>query len=232
MGIYSLVGDCDFMGKKYWLLTVFIFCLGIAVGVLGHMYLGTALQPGVNQPSEKDNATKVDALKADNSQYALPDPSITGHDSGITGLLQKDAEEKAKVSLSEVEQEKIIADYKQALGILFDAWKVKDMPAFRSSIAGAYTGEIMENHIQKAEKFIPKGVGLFISDVSFDDVDLESADKYSATINAIYRYTVQDYDLDEEYPFGEEFNHFVHVRANLVKIDSRWMITGETVIQG
>lgn len=218
------------MRKTYWLLTVLVFCLGIVLGVFGHIYWGTALQPGVNQPAEKENATKVEALKADASKYALPDPTITGNDAGIGSHLEQVKGDKEQITLSLTEQEKIISDYKQALGILFDAWKAKDMPAFRSSIAGAYTGQIMETHIQKAEKFLPRGIGLYISKVSFDNVDIESADKYSATINAIYRYTVRDYDLDEEYPFGEEFNHFVHVRANLIKIDSRWMITGETVI--
>jgi hypothetical protein len=220
------------MRKRYWFLTVLVFCLGIALGVFGHMYWGAAFQPGVNQPEEKENATKVDAIKA-NSQYALPDPTIKGHDAGIGSLNPEDEDgntDENQIAISKTEQDKIISDYKQSLGLLFDAWKAKDMPAFRSVIAGAYTGEIMENHVKKAEKYLPQGVGLYISDVSFDDVDIESADKYSATVNAIYRYTVRDYDLDEEYPFGEEVSHFVHVRANLIKMDSRWMITGETVI--
>lgn len=221
------------MLKRYWFLTVLIFFLGIALGFFGHMYWGSAFQPGVNQPAEKENATKVDAMKADLSNYPLPDPTITGNDAGIGSLVGGSTDTgdgQNQITLSRTEQDKLISDYKQALGILFDAWKVKDMPAFRTTIAAAYTGEIMDHHIQKAEKFIPKGIGLYVSEVSFDDVDIESADKYSATVNAIYRYTVRDYDLDEEYPIGEEFKHFVHVRANLVKIDSRWMITGETVI--
>lgn len=218
------------MRKRYWFLTVLIFFLGITIGVFGHMYWGTALQPGVNQPGEKENATKVDAQQTDTPKYTLPDPSITGHDAGIGTLLEQEKIEKEQIAVSAAEQEKIIADYKQALGILFDAWKSKDMPAFRASIGNAYTGAIMDSHIKKAEKYLPRGIGLYVSKVSFDDVDIESADKYSATVNAIYRYTVQDYDLDEEFPVGEEYNHFVHVRANLVKIDSRWMITGETVI--
>jgi hypothetical protein len=218
------------MRKRYWLLTVLIFCLGIALGVFGHMYWGAALQPGTNQPTEKENATKVDVQKTDIPKYVLPDPTIKGHDAGIGSFLEQAVKKQERITLSALEQEQIISDYKQALGILFDAWKVKDLPTFRSSIAGAYTGEIMENHIRKAEKFLPRGIGLHVSEVNFDNLDIESADKYSATINAIYRYTVQDYDLDEEYPFGDEIQHFVHVRANLVKIDTRWMITGETVI--
>lgn len=217
------------MRKRYWLLTVLVFCLGIAVGVFGHIYWGT-IQPGVNQPTEKENATKVDALKANLPGDVEIDLSVSGHDAGIESLLQQERDDQEKITLSQSEQEKLISDYKQALGILFDAWKSKDMPTFRSLLANAYTGDILENHIKKAEKFLPRGIGLYISKVSFDDVDIESADKHSATVNAIYRYTVQDYDLDEEYPYGEEYDHFVHVRANLVKIDSRWLITGETVI--
>ncbi len=220
------------MRKTYWLLTILIFCLGIALGFVGHMYLGSSIQPGVNQP-EKENAAKVNAMKADIPKYELPDPNIKGHDAGIGSLTGDNSvsdQDKNSIAISITEQDRIVSDYKQALGILFDAWKVKDMPTFRSTIGSAYTGEIMESHIRKAEKYISKGIGLYVSDVSFDDVDIESADKYSATVNAIYRYTVSDFDLDEEYPVGEKFEHFVHVRANLVKIDSKWMITGETVI--
>lgn len=217
------------MRKRYWLLTVLVFCLGIAVGVFGHIYWGT-IQPGVNQPTEKENATKVDALKANLPGDVEIDLSVSGHDAGIDSILQQNDQAGEQITLSPTEQEKLIADYKQALGILFDAWKAKNMPTFRSIVASAYTGDILENHIQKAEKYLPRGIGLYVSQVTFDDVDIESADKHSATVNAIYRYTVQDYDLDEEYPYGEEHSHFVHVRADLVKIDSRWLITGETVI--
>jgi len=194
------------MRKTYWLLTVLVFCLGVVLGVFGHMYYGTALQPGVNQP-EKENATKVDAPKTDTpvidiSKYPLPDPTIIGNDAGIGSidLTDQGGDQKEQITLSKTEQEKIISDYKQALGILFDAWKVKDLPTFRTTIASAYTGEIMESHIKKAEAFLPKGIGIYVKEVTFDDVDIESADKYSATVNAIYRYTVKDYDIDEQYP--------------------------------
>ncbi|NLI92276.1 MAG: hypothetical protein GX434_08755 [Peptococcaceae bacterium] len=222
------------MRKTYWLLTILIFCLGIVLGVFGHMYWGTAFpQPGINQPAEKDNATKVGAMSGTDSGNALLDSSGNSSDVSIGNLKRQESEKDqsgTQVALTKTEQDKVISDYKQALGILFDAWKAKDISAFRSKIAVAYTGEIMENHIRKAEKFIPKGIGLEVSEIKFDHVEIESADKYSATINAIYRYTSRDYDLDEEYPVGEQFNHFVHVRANLVRIDSSWLITGETVL--
>ncbi|HHV63590.1 MAG TPA: hypothetical protein GXX46_00705 [Peptococcaceae bacterium] len=217
------------MDKRFWLVTVLVFGLGIVVGVFGHMYWGT-IQPGANQPTEKENATKVDGRELTPSENILIDSSVTGHDAGIGSIIQQNKEEGKPITLSQTEQDKLISDYKQALGILFDAWKAKDMPTFRSILANAYYGDILESHIRKAEKYLPRGIGLYVSEINFDDIDIESADKHSATINAIYRYTVQDYDLDEEYPYGEKHSHFVHVRADLIKIDSRWLITGETVI--
>jgi predicted lipid-binding transport protein (Tim44 family) len=223
------------MRKRYWLLTILIFCLGIAFGVFGHMYWGTAFHPsGVNQPAEKENAAKVGIMDGTAPPSSLlPDASAGSSDASISDLNKENTgqnQEETQITLSKTEQDKVVADYKQALGTLFDAWKAKDMDTFRAKIASAYTGEIMENHIKQAEKFIPEGMGLTVSDIKFDYVAIESADQYSATVNAIYRYTARDYDLNEEDPVGEAFNHFVHVRANLVKIDSRWLITGETAI--
>lgn len=226
------------MRKRYWVLTVSVFILGVAVGIAGHLFWQASIQPETNSPNSS-NATKVDAIKSSLPGFTLPDPNGSSNDveSGSVegegeGQENNDNADNALnlVSVSKSEQEKIIADYKLAIGILFDAWKVKDMPAFRTQIANGYAGELMESHIKKAEKFLPKGIGLYVTNVQFDDIDIESADKNSATISAIYRYTVRDYDLDEEYPVGDEVNHFVHVRANLVKFESQWKITGETVI--
>ncbi|KUO59520.1 MAG: hypothetical protein APF84_19660 [Gracilibacter sp. BRH_c7a] len=217
------------MRKTYWFLTVSLFFLGILVGVAGYIVWETSIQPGTHY-QEKDNATKIDA-----SKYQLPLPSVTSHDLGLGNLDENDlipnkSQEEKDTDLSAVEQEKIISDYKQNLGILFDAWKAEDISTFKECIAEAYTGQLMETHIQKAEKFLSGGTGLYIDEVSFDDIRIETADKHSATVKAIYRYTVRDYDLAEKSPRGEEFKHFVHVRANLIKMDSRWLITGETSI--
>lgn len=220
--------------KIYWLVTAFVFIWGIITGIIGYIFLGPALGH-ITYPTEKENAAKVE------NQYTLPDSDVFDQDAGIGMRGAEDNEEQPdsqdssgnksdEGSISPAEKEKIIADYKQALGILFDAWKAKDMPTFRTMIANAYTGDLLEKHIERAQKFIPRGIGLYVTEVAFDEVKVESADKSSATVNAIYRYTVRDFDLDEQYPVGEEFQHFVHVRANLVKINSRWFITGETVI--
>ena len=217
------------MRKTYWLLTVSVFFLGILVGVAGYIVWETSIQPGTHY-QDKDNATKVDA-----TQYEIPDPSIKSHDLGLAnldenGMTPNNAQEEKNPGLSIAEQEKIISDYKQNLGILFDAWKAEDITKFKEHIAGAYTGQLMETHVQKAEEFLRGGVGLYIDEVTFDDIRIETADKNSATIKAIYRYTVRDYNLTDASPYGEEFKHFVHVRANLIKMDSRWLITGETSI--
>ena len=217
------------MRKTYWLLTISVFFIGILIGVAGYIVWETSIQPGSHY-QDKDNAAKIDA-----SIFELPNPSIRSHDLGLgpleeNGTIKDKNQDQNNTDLTQAEQEKIISDYKKNLGILFDAWKAEDMPTFRERIANAYTGQLMENHILKAEKYLPNGIGLSISEVSFDDMRIESADKYSATVKAIYRYTVRDYNLAEGYPYGEEYKHFVHVRANLVKIDSRWLITGETSI--
>lgn len=221
------------MRKTYWIATILVFIWGIALGIVGTIFFGPNFGLGVDtQP--KNNAAKVEAPL---------DLSSPGEDVGIGDFLrdgeqgytseqpeQNQEENYSDGELTAAEKEQIISDYKQSLGILFDAWKAKDMPAFRSVLANGYTGELLEKHIAKAEKFIPKGIGLYVEDVVFDEVAVESADKSSATVSAIYRYSVRDYDLDEQYPVGEKFEHFVHVRADLVKINSRWLITGETLI--
>jgi len=215
------------MRKTNWLLTSLILCLGIVLGVFGYIFWGSYFQPGINQP-EKTNAAEVTGI--DTSQK-LPVSTIQSNDVSIDSQKNNDfAQNQDLISISQTEQDQIVSDYKQAVGILFDAWKLKDISAFRSKLAGAYTGKIMEDHVSKAEKYLSNGIGLYVSSITFDSMNIESADKYSTTVNAIYRYTAQDYDLDKKFPYGEEINHFVHVRANLVKIESKWMITSETVI--
>ncbi|UWG97001.1 hypothetical protein LPY66_19365 [Dehalobacter sp. DCM] len=228
------------MGKKYWLLTVMIFVLGIGVGVGGHILWGTTLGPNADSTADKDNASKVDTVGEETTlPFTLPDntdstdPSDPADSANITDPAdtadQSDSDLGTNLPTDDVQLE-IVAQYKQALGILFDAWKAKDMATFRSAIEGAYTGELMEKHIAKAEGYIPEGIGLDISNIVFDEVKVESTDNYTATVDAIYRYTARDYDLNTQKPVGLEQVHEVHVRANLVKIATQWMITGETTI--
>jgi len=46
-----------------------------------------------------------------------------------------------------------------------------------------------------------------------------------------YRYTAKDYNLTDGATVGEEHEQIVQVRVNLVKQNSRWLITGESTIQ-
>lgn len=217
------------MRLKYWLYGTLLFSLGILVGVFGYLALSNALNPGVTQPEGKVNATKVDALTSPG--LILPETEQGAGESSlgpVKDALTDPANRDEASGLSEGEEEKIIADYKQGLGILFDAWKSKDMVDFRLAIGRAYTGELLEKHLQKAKQYIPQGVGIEVTEIIFDHVALDSANEVAATVDAIYRYSVRDYDLDERFPIGEKSDHFVHVRANLIKVEDRWMITGET----
>lgn len=125
----------------------------------------------------------------------------------------------------------IIADYKQDIGLFFEAWKSPEMVSFRSKLSKAYTGDLFEKHARQAESYIAQGVGIEISNIRFNQVNVESATAAAATLTAVYQYVAQDYDIGEQTPFGEKKDHQVKVRVNLIKDNARWKITGETPIQ-
>lgn len=127
--------------------------------------------------------------------------------------------------------QKIITDYKQDIGIFFDAWKSPDMATFRLKLARAYTGELLEKHARRAEEYLVQGVGLDVSQIIFDRVDVENADANTATIRVNYHYTARDYSLADAATVGEAHEQNVQVRVNLLNQNSRWMITGESTVQ-
>jgi hypothetical protein len=131
---------------------------------------------------------------------------------------------------AEVSQ-KIVSDYKQNIGIFFEAWKSTDMMSFRSKLIKAYTGDLYEKHARQAESFIAQGIGIDVRDIRFDQLTVVSATATSATLTASYHYAAQDYDLGEQVAMGEKTEHQVNVRVNLIKNSNRWLITGETPIQ-
>lgn len=124
--------------------------------------------------------------------------------------------------------QKITSDYKQDIGYFFGAWKSADMIKFRSSLSKAYVGDLYEKHARQAEEYITQGVGMDVSDLRFDEVSVESATSSSATLQATYRYTAQDYSLGDETTQGEKTVHLVHIRVNLIQSNGRWLISGET----
>lgn len=163
------------------------------------------------------NSSNVNAssnLAGQQNDVLSPDQNGTGKDTPILSPLQQ----------------QIIADYKQDIGIFFGAWKSADEAAFRVKLAKAYTGDLLEKHAHRAEGFLAQGIGLDVSQITFDRVDIESSDDNTATLLANYRYTARDYSLADAAPVGEEHEQIVHMRVNLVKQNSHWMITGETTM--
>ena len=134
-------------------------------------------------------------------------------------------------SIQNQAEQQIIADYKQDIGIFFGAWKSVDMNSFRLKLAKAYTGELLEKHARQAEEFLAQGVGLDVTEITFDQVNVESSDLNTATLRVDYRYKAKDYSLRDGTSFGDEHEQTVKVRVNLLKENSRWLITGETSIQ-
>lgn len=127
--------------------------------------------------------------------------------------------------------QQVITDYKQNIGIFFGAWKSTDMASFRLKLAKAYTGDLFEKHARRAEEYLVQGIGLDVSRIVFDQVDVESVTENTATLRVDYRYTARDYNLTDGTAVGEEHEQIVQVRVNLVKQNSRWVITGESTIQ-
>lgn len=143
------------------------------------------------------------------------------------GVFQDGADQDAALALEELQ---IIADYKQDIGIFFGAWKSTDIDAFRQKLEKAYVGDLLERHIRQAQEFLVQGVGLEATEISFDQVDVEAADANTATLWVKYRYKARDYSLADGATFGEEHEQVVKIRVNMLKQNSRWLITGETLI--
>lgn len=122
----------------------------------------------------------------------------------------------------------ITADYKQDLGLFFDAWKAATIEDFRTKMSKAYTGVLLEEHIRQAQEYIPAGTGLDISAIEFSQISVESADINTATLNATYDYVARDYNLKTKSPAEGQYKHSVHVRVNMLKLNGRWLIAGET----
>ncbi|AFM43296.1 hypothetical protein Desaci_4453 [Desulfosporosinus acidiphilus SJ4] len=178
-----------------------------------------------------DSNSSPDSTSSSDSSSSSSSGSISGgQPNNSTSAGQNgDAQSIAKGnSVTDALKEQIIADYKQDIGTFFDAWKSVDIDTFRLKLAKAYTGEIFEKHARRAEEYLVQGIGLDVTSINFDRVDVESADNNTATLRVDYRYTAKDYNITEGVPVGEEHEQNVHVRVNLMKMNSHWMITGES----
>ena len=240
------------MRKMNYLFGALALGLGVIVGTLGVSLLTNSSSPAsfisklrgqdkiqtvsgaVSDPvrtppllNKVPNGLSENNVPLDGNPDSTSNPAGQQNDALTPG---QNGDNKDVVALSPLKQQ-IITDYKQDIGIFFGAWKSVDMETFRLKLAKAYTGELFEKHARRAEKYLVQGLGLDVSQITFDRVDVESADANTATLHVDYHYTARDYSLADATSIGEEHEQNVHVRVNMVKQNSRWMITGESTVQ-
>ncbi|MFZ3130133.1 MAG: hypothetical protein WA125_03285 [Desulfosporosinus sp.] len=217
------------MRKMNLLFGALALGVGVIVGTLGVSLLMNPSSPGsfISKLRGQDNVQTVTGVVNDSTQ--TPPVLNTVQDDLPQTNAALDSANPDSI-LNQTEQQ-IVADYKQDIGIFFGAWKSADMDTFRLKLAEAYMGELFEKHARRAEKFLVQGIGLDVTQITFDQVAVESADANTATLRVDYRYKARDYSLADRTSFGEEHEQTVQVRVNLLKQNSRWMITGENTIQ-
>jgi len=215
------------MRKMKFLLGALGLGLGVLVGTLGVSALANPSAPGsfISKLRGQDSIKTVTGAVTDPTQTpAVPN---TANDLSATNAALYTANPDATLTQ---EQQQIVADYKQDIGIFFGAWKSADITTFRVKLAKAYTGELFEKHAKRAEEYLAQGVGLDVTQITFDQVSVDSSDANTATLQVNYRYKARDYSLADGAAFGEEHEQTVKVRVNLLKQNSRWIITGENTI--
>ena len=203
--------------------------LGVLVGTLGVSALANPSAPGsfIAKLRGQDSIKTVTGPVTDATQIPTV-PTTEENDLSATNDALYNSNPEA--TLPQAEQQ-IIADYKQDIGIFFGAWKSADITTFRVKLAKAYTGELFEKHAKRAEEYLAQGVGLDVSQITFDQVSVDSSDVDTATLQVDYRYKARDYSLADGAAFGEEHEQTVKVRVNMLKQNSRWIITGENTLQ-
>jgi hypothetical protein len=209
------------MRKRKWIVALITIILGITVGMLGFSVANPTYT--VSLISKLLGKTNVQTLATD-TQY----PESNGQETREGNWPETETNDKQDIEIPQQLSQQIITDYKQDVGVFFDAWKCTDMLGFRSKLASGYTGEILEKHAKRAETYLSQGIGLDVIKVDFDQVTIEKADKSTATLRADYRYTAADYSHENASSIGEAHEQNVHVRVNLININSRWLITGES----
>jgi len=214
------------MRKMNLLFGALALGLGVIVGTVGVSLLTNTSSPTsfISKLRGQDNIQTVNGLVDATQTSPLLNP-LQDEPSEANALYSTNPDS----ILNQAEQQ-IIADYKQDIGTFFGAWKSADMNDFRLKLAKAYTGELLEKHARRAEEFLGQGIGLDVTQITFDQVDVESSDANTATLRVNYRYKARDYNLTEGTSFGEEHEQNVQLRANLLKQNSRWVITGESPI--
>lgn len=218
------------MLKKNLIVGALSLGLGVIIGTLGVTLLMNPSSPSsfISKLRAQNNVQTVSGAVNDSTQVP---PQVQDKVRDELSTTDDTLENADTDTNNDQANQQIIADYKQDIGIFFEAWKSADINTFRLQLGKAYTGELFEKHARRAEEFLVRGVGLDVTQIIFDQVTVESSDTNTATLRADYRYKARDYSLADKAPFGEEYEQTVQVRVNLIKLNSRWMITGENSIQ-
>lgn len=245
-------GDYVLMRKMNWLVGSIALGIGLVIGMVGYALAITPVDgdsklvnfwkdkpvTGTLQDQAPQSPTDtLNPLSPEENSLETPgttNDSLPGSASGEGALNIPATSDPTFTQNSGVPTElaqKITTDYKQDIALFFDAWKSPEMMSFRSKLIKAYTGDLYEKHARQAERFIAQGIGIEVSQIQFDQVNVESATANAATLTASYRYVSQDYDIGEQVTIGEPTEHQVKVRVNLIKDNTRWLITGETPLQ-
>ncbi len=223
------------MRKMNYLFGALALGLGVLVGTLGVSLLTDSSSPTsfISMLRGQDKIQTVSGTVSNPIQTPPISNSVTDGltESTADGLLVPGKDPHVVTPKEALLAQQIVADYKQNIGIFFGAWKSTDMAAFRVKLAKAYTGDLFEKHARRAEEYLVQGIGLDVSQIVFDQVDVESVSENAATLRVDYRYTAKDYNLTDGTTVGEEHEQIVQVRVNLVKQNSRWLITGESTVQ-
>lgn len=217
------------MRKINWFVASLTLGLGITVGILGFSVANpTSAESMISKLRGKTN-TQTLANVSQGSSQGLNESNMSNVGTEVYQSTTDTPSGKNEEIPQQLAQQ-IITDYKQDVGIFFDAWKSTEMTAFRAKLATGYTGGILEKHANRAEAYLLQGIGLDVIRIDFDQVTLEKADKSTATLTANYRYTASDYSFENAAPAGEAHEQKVSVRVNLIFVNSRWLITGESSI--
>jgi len=217
------------MRKMNLLFGALALGLGVIVGTLGVSVLANPSSSGsfISKLRGQDNVKTVSGVVSDSTQTPPADNTVAdalyNPDAVLNGANPAPILNQAQLQ--------IVADYKQDIGIFFGAWKSADVNAFRLELAKGYTGELLEKHAKRAEEFLVQGIGLDVTQITFDQVDVESSNANTATLRVNYHYKAKDYSLADRAAIGEEHEQNVQARVNMLKQSSRWMITGESPVQ-
>ncbi|WP_019851370.1 hypothetical protein [Desulfitobacterium sp. PCE1] len=225
------------MRKMYLLIGSVALGVGLVIGIVGYA-LATTPTDGNSRLTfwNKENGLYTSELGEGAPQTGMDvlyphSPEEEALDPTEAGSEEVTIPSTASNNVSEDLAQEILADYKLNVAALFEAWKSPDMVAFRKQLEEAYTGELFEKHARQAESFIVQGVGMEVSSILFEEVKVDTATMTSATLTATYNYVAHDYDIGNQMAIGESTKHQVKVRVNMVKKDTRWLITGETVLE-